>query len=96
MVEAGCPRRFEHEAVVGAQLVEPQTLPWGRKEASQTLDGGGDVFLRAVIGEIGASAFGLRPQPRHRIMDAAVGEHCVDRHAAQCIETSGIGECNEL
>ncbi len=95
MIEAGCARRFLDEDVVGGQLIEPHALRRRGEKAPQSLDGGRKVVVAAAVHQIGPDALGLGPQSRDRIVDAAVGKHGVDHHAAARIEPARIGECNQ-
>jgi hypothetical protein len=95
VIEAGGPCRLKNENIVGCQLVEPDAFCWRREKAPQPVDGCGNVDVGTAVREIGADPFRLRPQARHRIMDAAIGEHGIDRHAPIRIEPSKIGECDQ-
>jgi len=46
----------------------------------------------AAVDAIGADAFGLRPQPGGRIVDAIVDQHRIDRDVALAVEPAGVGE----
>src|SRR6516164_6605769 len=95
VIETGSSRRLEDEDVVGAQLIEPDAFGRRGEKTPQSLDGCGNFVLGPALREIGTNPFRLRPQARHRIMDAAVGEHGVNRHAAAWIEAVRVGECDQ-
>jgi len=94
MIEAGRPRRLQDEAIVGAQLVEPDAVRRRGEKAPQSSDGSGQprIVAGAPVHQIGAYSFGLRPQPRHRVMHGPVDQHRVDRDAAARVDAMGIGE----
>jgi hypothetical protein len=92
VIEAGRPCRLKNENVVGSQLVEPDAFRWRREKAPQPVDGRGNVGVGTALREIGADPFRLRPQARHGIMHAAIGEHGIDRHAPVRIHAARIGE----
>src|SRR5262249_39873369 len=74
VIEAGCPRRLEDKDVVGHQSIEPHALRRRGEKAPQSFDGRGDLVVGAPAREIGTNPFGLRPQARDGIVDAAVGK----------------------
>jgi hypothetical protein len=92
VIEARGSGRLHDEAVVGSQLIEPYARRRRCEESPQPLEGGSDVVLGAAVGEIDAGPLGLRPQPCHRVMNAAIREHAVDRHPALRIEPVAVGE----
>ena len=97
VIEAGRARGLVDEAVVRAQLIEPGSGRRGREKAPQSPDRGGDprVVVGPAIDAVEADALGLRPQPRHRIVQAAIDQHRVDDHAAPSIEAVRVGKCDQ-
>ena len=94
MIEAGRARRLVDEAIVRSQLVEPGAGGRRGEKSSQTADRRSKprVIAGPAVDRIGPEALGLRPQPRHRIVDAAVNQHRADRHAAPGVEAVRIGK----
>src|SRR6516164_4759168 len=94
VIETGSSRRLEDEDVVGAQLIEPDAFGRRGEKTPQSLDGCRNFIIGTATREIGTNPLRLRPQTRYRVMDAAVGQHCIHRHAATHIDSAGVGEYN--
>src|SRR5262249_11794238 len=74
VIEAGCTRRLVDKDVVGRQSIEPHALRRRGEKAPQSFDSRGNLVVGAPAREIGTNPFGLRPQARDGVVDAAVGK----------------------
>jgi hypothetical protein len=95
MIKARCPRRFFDKPAVCVQLIEPQTLLFNRKKPNQGCDGAGNLGLVPALDEIGSNSLRLSPEPRDRIVHAAVDQHGVDGNPSDRIDPMSIREGDE-
>ena len=95
MIQLGRARGLGDKLVVFIQLVEPQARRRGCEKALQYFYCSGNLGAAASRGEIGASAFCLRPQPGGRIVNRPIDQDRIDRDATAGIESTRIGKLNE-